>query len=152
MGEGTADAYYLIVIFFTCAFVFCSLMSFVSFFKWLECASCCVCFFVYYFSLSLVPLTRSYCCLEIVVCLLCKTIHKVSIWSLFCVFPWKSECFNLNNSLGYLHTLYLIIRLLGWAYDFSLLICYPCSFYFHALTLLALWEYNLPPLDDTWKD
>ena len=77
-------------------------MSFVSFFNWLECASCCVCFFVYYFSLSLVPLTRSYWCLEIVVCLSCKTIHKVSIWSLFCVFPWKSECFNLNNSLGYL--------------------------------------------------
>ena len=132
MGEGTADAYYLIVIFFTCAFVFCSLMSFVSFFKWLECASCCVCFFVNYFSLSLVPLTRSYCCLEIDACLSCKTIHKVGIWSLFCVFLGKVSVLIWITLLGIYHTLYIIIRLLGWVYHFSLLICYPCSFYFHA--------------------
>ena len=38
------------------------------FFKWLEHDSCCVCFFVFYFfSLSLVPLTRSYWCIESVV-------------------------------------------------------------------------------------
>ena len=33
----------------------------ISFFKWVEHGSCCVCFFVYYlFFVSLVPLTRSY--------------------------------------------------------------------------------------------
>ena len=47
--------------FLTCAFVFCSLM-------FIEHHSCFVCFFVYYlFSLSLVPLTKSYWGLEIVV-------------------------------------------------------------------------------------
>ena len=53
--------------FFICAFVFWSLMSCL-FFKWVEHDSCCVCFFVYYlFSLSPVPLTRSYWSIEIVV-------------------------------------------------------------------------------------
>ena len=47
--------------FLTCAFVFCSLM-------FIEHDSCFVCFFVYYlFSLFLVPLTKSYWGLEIVV-------------------------------------------------------------------------------------
>ena len=66
VGGGTGGGYYLIV-FFICAFVFWSLMSCL-FFKWVEHDSCCVCFFVYYlFSLSLVPLTRSYWGIEIVV-------------------------------------------------------------------------------------
>ena len=40
----------------------------VSFFKWIEHDSCCVCFFVYYlFSLSQVPLSRCYWGMEIVV-------------------------------------------------------------------------------------
>ena len=66
VGGGTGGGYYLIV-FFICAFVFWSLMSCL-FFKWVEHDSCCVCFFVYYlFSLSPVPLTRSYRGIEIVV-------------------------------------------------------------------------------------
>ena len=69
VGGGTGGGYYLIV-FFICAFVFWSLMSCL-FFKWVEHDSCCVCFFVYYlFSLSLVPLTRSYWGIEIVVSLM----------------------------------------------------------------------------------
>ena len=63
---GTGGGYYVIV-FFICAFAFWSLMSCL-FFKRVEHDSCCVCFFVYYlFSLSLVPLTRSYWGIEIVV-------------------------------------------------------------------------------------
>ena len=66
VGGGTGGGYYLIV-FFICAFVFWSLMSCL-FFKCVEHDSCCVCFFVYYlFSLSPVPLTRSYWDIEIVV-------------------------------------------------------------------------------------
>ena len=69
LGGGTGDGYYLLVCFlfvFTYAFVFWSRMSCL-FFKWVEHDSCCVCFFVYYlFSLSLVPLTRSYWSMEIV--------------------------------------------------------------------------------------
>ena len=65
-GGGDRGGCYPIV-FFICVFVFWSLMSCL-FFKWVEHDSCCVCFFVYYlFSLSLVPLTRSYWGIEIVV-------------------------------------------------------------------------------------
>ena len=60
VGGGTGGWYY-VKVFFTCAFVFCSLTSSVSFFKWLEHDSCCVCFCVCCFSsLSPVPLTMSY--------------------------------------------------------------------------------------------
>ena len=70
VGGGTAGRYYLIVV-FTCAFVFCSLMSSVSFFMWLEHDSCCVSFCVYYlFSLSPVPLTGSYWGVKIAVCVM----------------------------------------------------------------------------------
>ena len=68
-GWRIRDGYCLKVV-FTCAFVFffCSLMSSASFFKLLEHDSYCVCFFVYYLcSLSLVSLTKSYWCIEIVV-------------------------------------------------------------------------------------
>ena len=52
---------------FTCAFVFLSLMCCL-FFQWVEHDSSCVSFFVYYlFSLSPVPLSRSYWGIEIVV-------------------------------------------------------------------------------------
>ena len=63
VGIRTVGGYYLIACYFLifiCAFVFRSLMSCL-FFKWVEHDSCCVFFFVYsLFSLSLVPLTRSY--------------------------------------------------------------------------------------------
>ena len=63
---GTGGEYYPIV-FFICAFVFWSPMSHL-FFKWAEHDNCCVSFFLdYLFSLSLVPLTRSYWGIEIVV-------------------------------------------------------------------------------------
>ena len=53
VSRGSVGGYYLIVCFFTCAFVFCCLMT------WVQHDSCCVCFFVYYlFSLLWVPLTR----------------------------------------------------------------------------------------------
>ena len=57
--------------FYLC-FCFCFVFVFLLcplplFFKWLEHDSCCVCFFVYYLcSLSLVSLTISYWCIEIV--------------------------------------------------------------------------------------
>ena len=47
-------------------------------FKWIEHDSCCVCFFVYYlFSLSPVPLGKTYWGIELF-CLSCKTIKPVS--------------------------------------------------------------------------
>ena len=52
----------------------------------------------------------------------------------------KGECFDFNHSLGCVYPTLYIIRLLGRAYHFSLLICYPCSFYIHAFMLVALWE------------
>ena len=55
---GAGRGYYLIVV-FICPFVFWSHMSCL-FFNLVEHDSCCVCFFVYLFSLSPVPLTRSY--------------------------------------------------------------------------------------------
>ena len=64
-GEVLSHSLFLFKI-FICAFVFWSVMSCL-FFKWVEHDSCCVCFFVYYlFSLSPVPLTRSYLGIEIV--------------------------------------------------------------------------------------
>ena len=52
---------------FICAFVFLSLMSCL-FFQWVDHDSSCVSFFVYYlFSLSPIPLSRSYWGIEIVV-------------------------------------------------------------------------------------
>ena len=63
-SQGLAIISYFV---FICAYVFWSLVSCL-FFKWVEHDSCCVCFFVYYlFSLFLVPLTRSYWSIEIVV-------------------------------------------------------------------------------------
>ena len=66
VGGGTEGGYYLIVCFFYLFLLFV-LSCPVSFFKSVEHDSCCVCFFVYYlFSLSPVPLTRSYWGIEIV--------------------------------------------------------------------------------------
>ena len=48
--------------------------------------------------------------------------------------------------------MYNFIRFPGPVYHFSLLICYPCSFYFHALMLLSHWQCKLPPLNDIGKD
>ena len=66
VGGVTGGGYYLIVV-WVFLLVFRSLMSCL-FFKVTRHDSCCVCFFVYYlFSLSLVPLTRSYWGIKIVV-------------------------------------------------------------------------------------
>ena len=66
-GQGVGIISFFAVNFFVfCAFVFWSLMPYF-FFKCVKHDSCCVCFFVYYlFSLSPVPLTRSYWGIEIV--------------------------------------------------------------------------------------
>ena len=89
-GWDTGGGYYLMVCFFLFMLLSFVLSCPVSFFKWVEHDSYCVCFFVYYlFSLSPVPLTRSYRGVDIVRS--CKTISKISIWSLFCGFPWKRE-------------------------------------------------------------
>ena len=67
-------------------------------------------------------------------CLLCKTILKVSY---LIIILWialeKREYFDFNHSLGCVYPNLYIFRLLGWVYRFSLLICYPCSsnFVFH---------------------
>ena len=56
--------------FFNCALVFCSLISCL-FLKRVEHDSCCACFFVYHlFSLSHVPLSRSYWKVEFAVSLM----------------------------------------------------------------------------------
>ena len=40
-----------------------------------------------------------------------------------------------------------------WSLSFiSLLISYPCSFYFDAFMLLARWEWKLPPLNEPGKN
>ena len=115
--------------FFSCAFVFCSLMFSVPLFRWLVHDGYCACFFVFsLFSLSLVPVTGSYWCTKVVASLLCKTILKVSyliivLWSSL----EKETCFDSSYSLGCVYPTLYVIRLLGWVYLFSLLICYPCS-------------------------
>ena len=68
VGGATGSRYYLIVFSYWLVFLSFVLMTCLFFFKWVEHGSCCVCFFVYYlFSLSPVPLTRSYWGIEIVV-------------------------------------------------------------------------------------
>ena len=65
----------------------------------------------------------------------------------------KGECVNLNHSLGCLALLYMsLVGLLGGVCNFGLRICYPCSFYFYALMLVALWDCKLPPGNDSKKD
>ena len=68
VGGGTWVWYYYIVVgFFFCAFLFCSFMSCL-FLSDKSMIAVVFCFFVYYiFSLSLVPLTRTYLFIKIVV-------------------------------------------------------------------------------------
>ena len=67
VGSVTVSRYHLLGFAFSCAFLFCSLVFSVPLFRWLENEASCVCFFVFcLFSLSLVPLTRSYKCIGIV--------------------------------------------------------------------------------------
>ena len=72
VGGGRGGEYYLIVFFFFLIMLLYFVLSCpVSFFKWVKHDRCCICFFVYYFfSLSLVPLPRSYWGLEIVLSLM----------------------------------------------------------------------------------
>ena len=44
------------------------------------------------------------------------------------------------------------LRLPGQVYRLSLLICYHCSFYFHGLMLVVLWEWKLSLLNGIWKE
>ena len=79
-GWGDGGGYDIIIVFFTYVFVFCFLRFSVSFFKWLEHASCCL-FLCLFFSLFLVSLTNSYWYIEMIVSVMSATIHKVIIWS-----------------------------------------------------------------------
>ena len=113
------------------------------FFGWLEDDGCCASFFVFsLFSLFLVPLTRVTSA-EKLLCLLCKTILKVSY---LIIFLWitleKGECFDFSHTLEHVCPTLYIFRLLGRVYYFSWLICYPCPFYFHPLMLVAFWSAN----------
>ena len=75
-GRGTGGVYYLIACIFYFYLCFCLLDMFCLFFKWVEHDSCCVSIFVYYlFSLSQVPLTRSYWGIEIVVSVVSGSDH-----------------------------------------------------------------------------
>ena len=75
VGGETGSGYYLVVfvvvvfVIFSLVLLFFVLSCLLSLcLKWLEHDGSCVCFFVFYFfSLSLVPLTRSYWCIEVVV-------------------------------------------------------------------------------------
>ena len=44
------------------------------------------------------------------------------------------------------------LRLPGRVCCLSLLICYHCSFYFHGLMLVVLWEWKLSLLNGIWKE
>ena len=98
-------------------------------------------FFLYF--LCLWSLLLGVTIAEKLLCLLCKTILKVSY---LIIILWitleKGECFDFNHSLGCVYPTLYIIRLLGRVYHFSLLICYPYSFYFHALMLVAFGSQN----------
>ena len=78
-------------------------------------------------------------------CLFCKTIPKLrflitTLW----ISLKKGERLDFNHPLGNLPLFYTIrIRLLGQVYHFSLLLCYPYSFLFHALRLVILLERKL---------
>ena len=65
VSGGRRGGYHLIVFVFSDVFDFSSFMSSVPLFRGLEHDGCCVCFFVFsWFSLFLVPLGRSYWCIE----------------------------------------------------------------------------------------
>ena len=57
----------------------------------------------------------------------------------FVDFLEKGEYFDFNHSLVFVYPNLYFIKLLGQVSHFSLL-NYLCSFYFHALMLVALWE------------
>ena len=98
---------------------------------------CCVCFCF----LCLWPLSLGVTSPEKLFCSLCKTILNIRYLIIILQISLeKGECFDFNHALGCIYPTLNTIRLLGQVYHFSLLICYPCSFYFHALMLVALWE------------
>ena len=80
---------------------------------------------------------------EKLLCLLCKTISKVSY---LIIILWislgKGECFDFNHFLRCVYPTIYISRLLSRVYHFSLLICYPCSsswkLWVHLLSLKML--------------
>ena len=62
------------------------------FYKWLQCHSCCVCFFVcLLLFFCLFPFFLGVTGAWEFLCLSFKAIYKVIIWSLFCGFPLKKE-------------------------------------------------------------
>ena len=98
----------------------------ITLFRWQGHDSCCVCFFAFLSSLSLVTFTSSYWCLEIVV----SDHYSVD-------FQGK-EWFDFNHSLWCVYLALYSIKLLGRVYHFSFVICHPCSCYFCVLMLATL--------------
>ena len=98
-------------------------------------------FFLYF--LCLWSLLLGVTIAEKLLCLLCKTILKVSYLIIILWISFKmGDCFDFNHSLGCVYPTLYTIRLLGRVYHFSLLICYPYSFYFHALMMVAFGSQN----------
>ena len=102
--------------------------------------------------LCLWPLSLGVTSPEKLFCSLCKTILNIRYLIIILQISLeKGECFDFNHALGCIYPTLNTIRLLGQVYHFSLLICYPCSFYFHAWMLVALWEWNSLFLITLWK-
>ena len=122
--------FFHLILFFSYGFVFCCLRFLFLLFRWLEHdAVVSVSLFFLYF-LCLWSLQLGVTSAEKLLCLLCKTISKVSY---LIIILWtsleKGEYFDFNHSLG---CVYPIIRLLGRVYHFNLLIFYSCLFILHA--------------------
>ena len=100
------------------------------------------------FYLSLVPLTRRYWSIEIVVSVVWNYFKNQLSDHYSVDFLGLERVFKFH-SLGCLPYFFIIIRLLGQDYHVNFLICYPCSFYFLALNV---WQWKIPPLNDTQKE
>ena len=154
LGGRTGGGYYLLLC-FLCLFLFV-LLSFgllsCLFFKWVEHDSSCVCFFLYYsFSLSPVPLTRSYWGIEIVVFNVTLFIKSVSDHYSVDFFG-KGRVFYFESLFRLFALLYKYHKSSRSSLSFHLAGLLTVFILFHALMLVAHWECKLPPLNDTGKD
>ena len=122
--------FFHLILFFSYFFVFCCLRFSFPLFRWLEhYAVVSVSLFFLYF-LFLWSLQLGVTSAEKLLCLLCKTISKVSyLIIILWISSEKGEYFDFNRSLG---CVYPIIRLLGRVYYFNLLIFNSCLFTLHA--------------------
>ena len=107
--------------FFSCAFVFCSLISSVPSVKWVD----CVCFSVFFvsghFNEELLVLRHCTACGVKLFWKSASDHYYVDFLGKQSVL-WFESLFRVST-----FALHIIIRLLGWVYNFILLICYPWS-------------------------